>query len=155
MKYTIKTFRVTYVSDSDPGFPGKDSSIDSPEMTADIGRAIFATLDADREHFVVLFLNTKHRLMGMKILHSGTINGAEVSVREIMKSALMMSASAIICLHNHPSGVVTPSAMDKSITTDIHRACVLLGTPLLDHIILGWHSNGVERFYSMKTQGDI
>jgi len=151
MKYSIKTYRVTYVSDSDdPNFPGKDFSLNEPVNVADVGRAIFATLDADREHFVVLFLNTKHRLKGMKVLHSGTISGAEVSVREVIKSALLVSASAIICLHNHPSGVATPSVTDMSITKEIRQACILLGTPLIDHVILG-----VDRYYSMKEKGDI
>ena len=151
MKYSIKTYRVTYVSDSDdPNFPGKDLSLNAAESVANVGRAIFATLDADREHFVVLFLNTKHRLKGMKVLHSGSISGAHVSVREVIKSALLVSASAIICLHNHPSGVVTPSVMDMSITKEIHQACILLDTPLLDHVILG-----AGKYYSMREKEDI
>jgi len=73
-----------------------------------------------------------------------------VSVREVIKSALLVSASAIICLHNHPSGVVTPSVMDMSITKEIHQACILLDTPLLDHVILG-----AGKYYSMREKEDI
>jgi len=150
MKYSIKTFRVTCVSDSDPEFVGKGEMLNEPFIVADIGRAIFATLDADREHFVALFLNSKHKIVGMKVLHSGSINSATVSVREILKSALLMSASALICIHNHPSGDVTPSSQDISITRNIQQACNLLNTPLLDHVILG-----IGKFYSMKNKGDL
>ena len=150
MKYSIKTFRVTYVSDSDPGFIGKGEMLNEPFIVSDIGRAIFNSLDADREHFVVLFVNLKHKLVGMKVLHSGTSGSTNISVREILKSALLMSASALICIHNHPSGDVTPSAQDISITRNIHKACVLLDTPLLDHVIIG-----VGKYYSMREKEDI
>lgn len=92
---------------------------------------------AEREHFEVAFLDTRHRLIAVERLFSGTIDGAEVQPRIVVQRALLLNAAAIIIAHNHPSGVAEPSAADRIITNRIADACKLLDIRVLDHIIVG------------------
>jgi DNA repair protein RadC len=89
-----------------------------------------------REHFAVMFLDTKHKLIEHEILFSGTIDGASVYPREVVRRALELNASAIIIGHNHPSGDCTPSKADETITMRISNACELLEIRMLDHLIV-------------------
>ncbi len=93
----------------------------------------------EKEHFVVLLLNTKCRLLHKSVLSVGTINYTCVSTREIFKEALSYGAVYIILLHNHPSGDPTPSKDDIVTTKRIIEAGNLIGIPMLDHIIIGDH----------------
>ena len=74
------------------------------------------------EMFVCLFLDTRHRLICYEELFRGTIDGATVYPREVVKRALVLNASAVIVGHNHPSGVAEPSEADRSITAKLARA---------------------------------
>src|SRR5690606_34040165 len=89
------------------------------------------------EHFWVAYFNTRHQLIEHKILFSGTVNGASVYPREVVKEALKLNATAIIVAHNHPSGNPTPSMDDKAITRRLRDALELVDIRLLDHIIVG------------------
>lgn len=100
--------------------------------------------DADREHFVVVLLSTKHHVTGLHTAHVGTLDAAAVHPREVFKAAILGSASAIMVAHNHPSGEVKPSADDKAMTHSPVKAGGLLGIPVLDHIIIGWNFEGTE-----------
>lgn len=93
--------------------------------------------DLDQEVFSVVFLNTKHRVLKMEELFRGTIDSASVYPREIVKRALALSASAIVAVHNHPSGNPEPSREDQRLTHELRDACKLVDVVLLDHIILG------------------
>ena len=66
----------------------------------------------------------------------GTIDGASIHVREIVKLGLALNAAAIICAHNHPSGICEPSHADETITHRIKEACSLMDIKLLDHLIV-------------------
>ena len=104
---------------------------------------------ADREHMVVIFLDTKNRPIGRQVVSIGTLNATLVHPREIFKAALIAGgagANSIIVAHNHPSGVLTPSREDDEITLRIARAGALLSVPLLDHVILAPDGG----FYSYK-----
>lgn len=90
-----------------------------------------------RERFGVLWLDTRHQILGFEILFSGTIDGAEVAPREVVRAALRANAAACILTHNHPSGVVDPSASDRMITTRLREALALIDVRVLDHIIVG------------------
>lgn len=94
---------------------------------------------AAKEHevFAVMFLDNRHQLIKYEELFRGTIDGASVYPREIIKRALQLNAAAIVIAHNHPSGVTEPSQADEAITTRIKDACALLEIRLLDHIIVG------------------
>jgi DNA repair protein radc len=103
-----------------------------------------------QEHFFVVYLDNAKKIINDKLLFIGTINHSVVHPREIFKEAYMLSASAIICVHNHPSGNVFPSKEDINITNSIDKIGSLLGIKLVDHIIIG-----KTQYYSFLENDDI
>ncbi len=101
----------------------------------------------DREQFRVLFLDKKNRLIGDEVQNEGTIDHTAVYPREIAKRALELSASAVILVHNHPSGDPQPSKGDFSMTTEIKDALSKLDIRVHDHIIVS--RGGYSSFKSM------
>lgn len=91
----------------------------------------------DHEVFACLFLDTRHRLISFDPLFRGTIDGASVYPREVVKQALKHNAAAVIFAHNHPSGVAEPSQADIQITKRLRAALELVDIRVLDHIIVG------------------
>ncbi len=93
----------------------------------------------DREHevFCCLYLDSRHRLIVCEELFRGTVDGASVHPREVVKQALARNATAVILAHNHPSGVAEPSQADEIITTRLRDALALVEIRLLDHLIIG------------------
>lgn len=102
------------------------------------------------EQFSVVMLDSQHRLLGINDMFRGTINGAAVYPREVVKAVLAANAGAVILTHNHPSGVPTPSLADINITKKIQAALRLIDVEVLDHIITA----GGES-YSMACNGDM
>lgn len=92
-----------------------------------------------------IYLDQRKRIIKDELLFLGTINYSMIHPREIFKEAYLASACNIICVHNHPSGDVTPSKDDYEMTRAIQKAGALLGIPLLDHIIIG--KNGYYSFF--------
>jgi DNA repair protein RadC len=90
-----------------------------------------------REQFRILFLDKKNRLIADEMQQEGTVDHTPVYVREVVKRALELSASAIILVHNHPSGDPTPSRADIDMTRQIVEAARPLGVVVHDHIIVG------------------
>ncbi|MFC2167779.1 RadC family protein [Acidobacteriota bacterium] len=129
---------------TEPIYPYKlQSSKDAHKAVKDYGRA-------DREVFVVLFLDAKNMIKKCEPLSIGAVDSAAVYPGEVVKSALLNSVSSIICAHNHPSGDCTPSGADLEITAQIMLACSTVGIRVLDHIILGR-----ECFLSMADSGKL
>jgi DNA repair protein RadC len=93
--------------------------------------------EREREVFVVLYLDNRHRLIKYDELFFGTIDGASVHPREVVKAALKHNAAAVILSHNHPSGVPEPSQADKLITRHLKDALNLVDVRVLDHIVVG------------------
>ena len=89
------------------------------------------------EQFRVLFLDTRNTLIADEELGKGTVNHVPVYPREIAKRALELDATALILVHNHPSGDPTPSQSDIDMTEQVHAACQALGIALHDHLIIG------------------
>jgi len=89
------------------------------------------------EHFRILFLDRKNKLIKDEVQQTGTVNHAPVYPREVMKRALELGASAIIMVHNHPSGDPTPSAADVAMTHEVRDVGLKLGVTLHDHLIIG------------------
>jgi DNA repair protein RadC len=112
----------------------KGKVLDSPKATADFLTARLA----EREHevFTLIYLNTRNRLIACQDLFRGTIDGASVHPREVVKEALRHNAAAVIIAHNHPSGVAEPSYADELITTRLREALALVDIRVLDHIIV-------------------
>jgi DNA repair protein RadC len=91
----------------------------------------------EREVFAVLFLDTHHRAISYEELFFGTIDGARVHPREVVKVALRQNAAAVILSHNHPSGVAEPSEADRRITQRLKDALALVDVRVLDHFVVG------------------
>jgi len=89
------------------------------------------------EVFACLFLDNKHRMIAFEELFRGTIDGASVYPREVIKQALAHNAAAVIFAHNHPSGVAEPSQADYQITQRLKSALELVEIRVLDHIVVG------------------
>ncbi len=88
------------------------------------------------EVFAVLFLDTRHRALAFEELFSGTLDGAEVHPREVVRRALAHNAAAVIVGHNHPSGNREPSAADRAVTARLKQALALVDLRLLDHFVI-------------------
>lgn len=107
----------------------------SPRLVSDF---LLAQLrDLDHEVFCCLYLDNRYRLCGFEQLFRGTIDGASVHPREVVKRALTRRAAAVILAHNHPSGVAEPSRADELITTRLRDALALVDIRVVDHVIVG------------------
>ncbi|MCD9066398.1 DNA repair protein RadC [Staphylococcus pasteuri] len=93
--------------------------------------------DLEKEHFYVLLLNSKNVVIKQKCVFIGTLNSSIIHPREIFNVAIKESCNAMIVVHNHPSGDVTPSEEDINTTFRLRECGVILGIHLLDHIIIG------------------
>jgi DNA repair protein RadC len=93
--------------------------------------------DYPYEVFAVLFLDNRHRVLAFEELFRGTIDGASVHPREVVRRALRHNAAAVILSHNHPSGVAEPSQADQRITGRLRDALALVDVRVLDHLIIG------------------
>ena len=90
-----------------------------------------------QEVFACLFLDNQHRVIKFEELFQGTIDGASVYPREVVKKALKLNAAAVILAHNHPSGLSVPSQADIRITEKLKSALLLVDVRVLDHMIVG------------------
>ena len=108
-------------------------------MTPSVVRMHFALrmIGLEREVFDVAFLDARLQLIGTERMFMGDLKGSEVHPREVVRAALLYNAEAVIVAHNHPSGVVAPSAADKAVTARLRQALALVDIRLLDHIIVG------------------
>ncbi len=89
------------------------------------------------EVFGCLYLDNRHRVISFEELFRGTVDGANVHPREVVRACLQHNACAVIFAHNHPSGVAEPSAADRAITQELREALQLVGVRVLDHLIIG------------------
>jgi DNA repair protein RadC len=92
---------------------------------------------ADKEQFRVLFLDKRNQLIANEVQQTGTVDHTPVYPREVIKRALELSATAVILVHNHPSGDPTPSVADVEMTQAIVRIAAPLGVAVHDHLIIG------------------
>ena len=125
---------------------GESPVLDNPEAIANFLREENRAHDV--ECFRVLLLNTRRRLIRVEQISQGTLDTILVSPREVFKAAISANASAIVLLHNHPSGDPTPSEADIKVTRDLIRAGQLLKIEVLDHIILGRRTHERAKDYS-------
>lgn len=104
----------------------------------------------DREHLLVVGLNTKNEPTVINLAHIGTINQSIAVPRDILKPVLLSNGSRLLIAHNHPSGCPEPSNQDVLFTKRVKEAGELLGIELLDHLIVG-----EETYYSFKEENKI
>lgn len=113
----------------------RQGSISNPTDANDFLRMRLGALS--HEEFHVLWLDNRHRIIDCQKLFTGTVDGASIHPREVVRAALSVNACAAILAHNHPSGVAEPSAADRAITHELRDALRLIGVRVLDHIVVG------------------
>ena len=124
--------------------------IDTPERAADYWRSNIPQadwFDPAKEAFVVLILNARRRIIGHNLVTLGFLDTCFVHPREVFRPAIVAAGSAVILMHNHPSGDATPSEADIKATRDLIRAGQLLKIEVLDHVIIG------DSHTSLKNNG--
>jgi DNA repair protein RadC len=123
----------------------RGEALTSPDKAKDCIKLKLAPYE--HEVFVCLFLDNQHRVIACDELFRGTIDGASVYPREVVKTALQYNAAALIMAHNHPSGISDPSQADRVITGKLKEALALIDVRVLDHFIVG------ENVYSFAEHG--
>lgn len=113
----------------------RESALESPQAVRDYLKARLR--HEPHEVFGCLFLDTRHRVLAFEVLFRGTIDGASVYPRQVVKRALAHNAAALILTHNHPSGIAEPSQADRSLTQRLKDALALVDVRVLDHFIVG------------------
>ena len=113
----------------------RGSALCSPEETRQYLRAELQSYP--HEVFACLFLDNRHRVISFDKMFYGTIDGASVYPREVVKLALKKNAAAVIFAHNHPSGVAEPSRSDEQITQRLKQALEVVDIRVLDHMVIG------------------
>ena len=119
--------RITYNTDG--------AVLTSPEDSRNYVKLQLALYE--HEVFACLFLDNRNRVISFEKLFHGTIDGASVYPREVVKAALSHNAAAVIFAHNHPSGVAEPSRADEQITKRLKDALALIDVRVLDHLVVG------------------
>ena len=126
--------------------------LDTPERIADLLREENRLYEV--EHFQAVLLNTRRKLIRVEQISQGTLDTILVHPREVFKVAIAANASAIVLVHNHPSGDPTPSEADIKVTRDLIRAGQLLKIEVLDHVIIGKRTEQRPKdFVSLRELG--
>jgi DNA repair protein RadC len=131
---------------------GETPLLDTPGAIADHLRE--ANRSYNVEHFQTVLLNVRRKLIGVEVISQGLVDSILVHPREVFRKAIAANASALVLVHNHPSGDPTPSEADIRVTRDLIRAGQLLKIEVLDHVILGRRAaeNGKD-YVSLRELG--
>lgn len=121
--------------------PEERPTVTSPR---DVANLLSAMSLLEQEHLRVVLLNTRNHVMAIREIYQGNVNSAVVRIAEIFRDPIRDACTAIILVHNHPSGDPTPSEDDISLTAQIYEAGKLLSIELLDHVIIG------KTYFSLK-----
>ena len=103
-----------------------------------------------QEHFYCLYLDSSKKVLEEKLLFIGTVNQSMVHPRDVFKEAYLINATAFICVHNHPTGDVSPSKADIEVTIRLANIGMLMGIKLVDHVIIG-----EDKYYSFLENGKL
>lgn len=147
----IPNMRVFMVRDAeiiDPKRATGPAVADCARSVASVARLIVPEGE-EREHFLLIMMDSRRVIKGVTVVSIGTLSASLVHPREFFRPAIVAGASAVVAVHNHPSGDPTPSSEDRKVTRRLQRAGELLGIPLADHIVIG----AGETFYSFIEQG--
>jgi len=144
LKYIVPELKLALIKE--PGV--KPHAIHGPQ---EIERLIEPMKFYSEEHFVAFHLDTKFQVIGYNEVSKGTVSASLVHPREVFKAALLSNSTAIICAHNHPSGIVKPSNEDIETTSTLIKAGQILGVLVLDHVIIG----GDELFSLRENRPDL
>ena len=132
--YRVQLVRSTSVEYKSHG------SINSSDKATSLVAAIAGPIlrESAVEQFCVITLDTKLKVIGFHVITSGTLDASLVHPREVFQPAILCNASAIIAVHNHPSGDTTPSRQDHEVTERLKKAGEILGINLIDHFVVGF-----------------
>ena len=130
LKYIVPELKLALIKE--PGV--KPHAIHGPD---EIERLIEPMRFYPEEHFVTFHVDTKYQVIGYNEVSKGTVSASLVHPREVFKAALLSNSTAIICAHNHPSGLPKPSNEDIEVTKILIKAGEILGVQVLDHVIIG------------------
>ncbi len=136
--FNPKEYRVTALRECP--VPAEMLVCETPQQAVDYWRLHIATtphFNSECECLAVLLLNTRRRVKGHQLITIGTMDTLLVHAREVFRVAIVAAASAIVMMHNHPSGEPQPSEADIKVTRDLIRAGQLLKIEVLDHVIVG------------------
>jgi len=121
--------------------------LESPELIYEV----FSFLKFEpKEKFIVVNLNNQHGIMNYEVVATGTVNSIQMRPVEVLRTAVIINAPAVVLIHNHPSGFCEPSIADIEFTKKVITAAELLNIKVLDHVIIG-----ESGFYSLKQNGDM
>ena len=153
MKKKAFEFKLTRVSEAGPS-----KKVDSPELAFDFWNETIRKREwfqVNKEHLVVLILNTRHNIEGHNLVSIGNLSECLAHPREIFAPVLCGGAYAFILMHNHPSGDPSPSKADRELTRRIAEGAGLFQIKFLDHVIVGQHEEGVfrEPYFSFREMG--
>lgn len=124
---------------------------DAIRSPGDVHRHFYARLrDAERELFLGLLLDGRHRVLREVVISQGTLTASLVHPREVFQAAVRESAAALVLVHNHPSGDPSPSPEDRAVTERLERAGELLGIRVLDHVVVA-----EQGYYSFQEADDL
>jgi DNA repair protein RadC len=126
----------------------KNFDIKDPEALVKVIRA--SIKDKAKEHFKLILLNPRNKIIGISTISIGTLNASLVHPREVFKDAIVHTAASVVLAHNHPSGDPEPSEDDIKITKKLVESGKILGIDVIDHIVVGKNS-----FLSFKERGLI
>ena len=136
MKINRKTKRSELIKEKTVDY-STCKKLQSPELIVEALNSLLDLQNMAEEYIYLLTLNTKSDITGIFEISHGTVSNCLVSPREIFSRALMIGATGIILVHNHPSGYPEPSREDMHLTKRLKKAGELIGIELLDHIIIG------------------
>ena len=118
--------------------PRKGTHLHGPEQVASYWHArMKKKCDPTKEHFCAMYLDARRKVLDVRIIGVGTLTASLVHPRELFKPAVELSAAAIVCFHNHPSGSAEPSDEDLALSRRLVRAGQIMGIEVMDHVVIG------------------
>lgn len=144
----INIYTVALVKEKGGLYDLESTMIKSPHTAHEVIEKVLALGSKTKEHFGIITLSTKNQVLGIHVIHIGSLNASIVHPREIFQAAILNNAASIIAFHNHPSGITDPSPEDIEATTRLYEAGKIIGIELLDHLIIGHH-----KMISLKDKG--
>ena len=144
----VTKYDVRLVKESSSLYDYDQKQLNNPYAVSCMLNEIFDMENLCEEHFVMLALDTKLKVVGAFDIHVGTSKSSPVSAKSVFTRAMLCNANSIIVAHNHPSGDAHPSRDDVNITRTLEKAGEILDIKLQDHIIIGEDS-----YYSFRNEG--
>ena len=129
---------------------GETENVEQILRGIDVYKANRDLCNKDEEYFILMCLDVKHKLLKKVEISHGLLTACFVDVRVLMREALLSNAVNIVVVHNHPSGIVTPSIDDSQLTRKIQDACNIMDIHLIDHVIVGGND-----YFSFREDGRL